>query len=89
MKPGFRKAALDDVPRLWELRRQSILELAPHGMTVAQSEAWAATMTIQGMEERFRESEVWIAEANDTVIGWVAVRSSNTMRIGCSGFQAR
>jgi putative acetyltransferase len=43
-------------------------------MTIAQSEAWAASMTIQGMEKRFRDAEVWLAEANGLIVGWVAVR---------------
>ena len=41
---------------------------------MAQSEAWAESMTIQGMEKRFRDAEVWLAEANGLVVGWVAVR---------------
>ncbi len=71
MKLGIRKATLTDVPRLWELRRRSILELAPRGMSVAQSEAWADGRTIQGMEGQFREIEIWTAEINDTIVGWV------------------
>ena len=71
MKLGIRKATLDDVPRLWELRRQSILTLAAKGLSVAQSQAWAAGKTIQGMEKQFREIEIWTAETNDTIVGWV------------------
>jgi putative acetyltransferase len=71
MKLVIRQATLNDVPRLWELRRQSILTLAPKGMSVAQAEAWAAGKTVQGMEKQFREIEIWTAEANDTIVGWV------------------
>ncbi len=77
MKPAIRKAQLGDVPRLWELRRQSILELAPAGMTLDESRVWAANMTIQGMEKRYRETEVWIADMDDAIVGWVAVRADH------------
>ena len=53
MNVHLRKATLIDVPRLWQLRRDSIIELAPEGMAIAQAEAWAATMTVTGMEPAF------------------------------------
>ncbi|MEA3151212.1 MAG: putative acetyltransferase [Gammaproteobacteria bacterium] len=81
MKLAIRKALFGDVPRLWELRRQSILELAPAGMTMDQSRAWAANLTIQGMEKRFRETEVWIAEMDDAIVGWVAVRADHLVAL--------
>jgi putative acetyltransferase len=71
MKLEIRKATLDDVPRLWELRRHSILELAPKGMPVAQSEAWAAGKTLEDMEKQFRGIEMWTAAANNSILGWV------------------
>jgi putative acetyltransferase len=74
MNQSFRKAAVTDVPRLWELRRESILELAPLGMPTAHAEAWASTLTIEGMEHRFLDAEIWVAETGDTVTGWIAIR---------------
>lgn len=71
MKCVIRKAGLEDVPRLLELRRQSILKLAPKGMSVAQSQAWAARQTIEGIEKRFKDIEIWVAEANGRIAGWV------------------
>ena len=59
---------------MYELRRQSILQLAPRGMSVAQAEHWAAAMTIEGMEQRIRETEMYVAELNDMIVGWVAIR---------------
>src|SRR5579862_4744623 len=74
MNPDLRKATLIDVPRLWELRRDSIIELAQEDMGIAQAEAWANTMTVTGMEERFSRTEIWVAERGGTVIGWIAIR---------------
>ena len=74
MNPKHRKATFDDSERLCQLRRQSILELAPRGMALAEAELWANKMTVESMEQKIRESEVWIAEMNDTIVGWVAVR---------------
>jgi len=74
MKAVHRLATLDDARRLFELRRKSILALAPKGMSVAQAEIWAANLTVAGMEGKIREMEIWIVALNDTVVGWGAVR---------------
>ena len=74
MEPRHRKATLDDTVRLFELRKNSILELAPRGMSITQSESWAAKMTIERMELRMRETEIWVAEMNSAIVGWVAIR---------------
>ena len=60
MKLRTRKAMVTDVPRMWELRRDSILLLAPHGMTLAQAETWANSLDVE--------------EADDTIAGWIALR---------------
>ena len=74
MKAVHRLATLDDARRLFELRRKSILALAPKGMSVAQAEIWAANLTVAGMEGKIREMEIWIVALNDTVVGWGALR---------------
>ena len=74
MNVHLRKATLIDVPRLWQLRRDSIIELAPEGMEIAQAEAWAATMTVTGMEPRFLETEIWVGETDGIIAGWIAMR---------------
>ena len=74
MDAPHRLATLDDVPALFEVRRRSILELAPSGMPPADAETWAARLTRARMEERFRDLEVWIAEAGGVVTGWGGIR---------------
>jgi putative acetyltransferase len=75
MEFSVRKAVLTDAPRLLELRRHSILELAPAGMSLAESEAWAAKASIEGMEKRLQETEIWVAEVNGVIVAWVCVRA--------------
>jgi putative acetyltransferase len=69
-----RRATLEDAPHLFEVRRRSILELAPSGMPVADAEAWAKKLTPAGMAQKLREFEIWIAERDDVIAGWGAIR---------------
>ena len=63
-----------DAGRLYDIRRQSILELAPPAMPAAEAQAWAARLTPSGMERKLHELEIWIAERGGIVAGWGAVR---------------
>ena len=74
VKAVHRLATLADACRLFELRRQAVIVLAPKGMSVAEAETWAATLTIEGMERKLRELEIWVAEVNSVVVGWGAIR---------------
>ena len=75
MAPAIhRPAILSDAERLFEVRLRSILELAPSGMPVADAEAWARQLTPAGMERKLRELEIWIAELDDVIAGWGAIR---------------
>jgi putative acetyltransferase len=69
-----RPATLEDAPRLFEVRRRSILELAPSGMSIAEAEAWATQLSPSGIERKLRELEIWIAELDDVIAGWGAIR---------------
>jgi putative acetyltransferase len=69
-----RLATLGDATRLFEVRRRSILELAPSGMSVGDAEAWAKRLTPAGMERKLRELEIWIAVLDDVTAGWGAIR---------------
>ena len=69
-----RLANLDDAARLFEVRRKSILDLAPEGMSVAEAETWAAKLTLSGMERKLREFEIWVVELDGVVAGWGAIR---------------
>jgi putative acetyltransferase len=68
-----RRATLEDAARLFEVRRRSILELAPSGMPVEDAEAWARKLTPAGMGQKLREFEIWIAELEDVIAGWGAI----------------
>jgi putative acetyltransferase len=74
MKAVHRLATLDDANRLFELRRQSITELAPKGMSIAEAASWAEKLTVAGMQRKIRELEIWVAEVSETVVGWGAIR---------------
>jgi putative acetyltransferase len=74
VKAMHRLATLADAGRLFQLRRQAIIVLAPKGMSVAEAETWAATLTVEGMERKLRELEIWVAEVNGAVVGWGAIQ---------------
>src|SRR3954452_22671280 len=69
-----RLATLDDATRLFEVRRRSILELAPPAMPIADAEAWAGRLTLAGMEQKLHELEIWIAELEGVMAGWGGIR---------------
>jgi len=70
----YRRAMCEEVSRLYDIRRRSILELAPPAMLVADAQAWASQLTLSGMERKLRELEVWVAERGGIVAGWGAIR---------------
>jgi putative acetyltransferase len=74
MAMAYRLAMRKDASRLYELRRRSILELAPPAMPTAEAQAWAERLTLSGMERKLGELEIWVAELDGTVAGWAAVR---------------
>jgi putative acetyltransferase len=71
---AYRLATKADTDRLFDLRRQSITALATKTMSMAEAETWAASLAVAGMEKKLRELEIWVAEANGTVVGWGAIR---------------
>jgi putative acetyltransferase len=70
----YRLATCRDASRLYDIRRRSILELAPPTMPAAEAQAWAERLTLAGMERKLRELEVWVAERGGIVAGWGAIR---------------
>jgi putative acetyltransferase len=70
----YRLAMRKDATLLFDVRRRSILELAPSGMSVGEAEAWAKQLAPSGMERKLRELEIWIAELDGVVAGWGAIR---------------
>src|SRR6476646_2786807 len=73
MAMPYRLAMRKDASRLYELRRRSILELAPPAMPAAEAQAWAERLTLSGMERTLRELDVWVAELEGVVAGWEAI----------------
>ena len=74
MAAVHRLATLDDAGRLHDIRRRSILALAPPTMPVAEARTWAAQLTPSGMEQKLRELEVWVAEQGRVLAAWGAIR---------------
>jgi len=69
-----RPALREDASRLHDIRRRSILELAPAEMSGAEVQAWAERLTLDRMARKLRELEVWVVECEGVVAGWGAVR---------------
>lgn len=74
MAAVYRPAMRKDASRLYDIRRRSILELAPPTIPTAEAQAWAERLTLAGMERKLRELEVWLAELDGIVVGWGAIR---------------
>ena len=70
----YRLALREDASRLHDIRRRSILELAPPTMSEAEAEAWSSQLTTARMEQKLRELEVWVAELDGAIVGWAAIR---------------
>jgi putative acetyltransferase len=43
-------------------------------MSMTEAHAWAATLTVSGMERKIGDLEIWVAEVNDRVVGWGGIR---------------
>ena len=74
MKVEHRLATLNDAKRLFELRRQSINELAVKGMSIAEAASSEEKLTVPGMQRKLSELEIWVAEIGAKVVGWGAIR---------------
>jgi putative acetyltransferase len=74
MVPVHRPAIPEDAAALFDLRRQSILELASKGLPAGEAESWAAKLTLAGMEAKLRDMELWVAELDSIPAGWGAIR---------------
>jgi putative acetyltransferase len=77
MGAAYRLAMRKDASRLYDIRRRSILELAPPTMPAVEAQAWASKLTLSGMERKLRELEVWVAELDGVVAGWGAIRGDS------------
>ena len=73
MDAVYRRAMRKDASRLHDIRRRSILELAPPTMPAVEAQAWASRLTLSGMERKLHELEIWVAERGVVVTGWGAI----------------
>lgn len=74
LNPSFRKPTLSDVERMFVVRRNSILGLASPAMSVSQATEWASKHTIETFTARFKDRDFWLAEVDNVLSGWVAIR---------------
>ena len=70
----YRLALRKDARRLHDIRRRSILELAPPTMPASEAQAWALKLKLAGMAQKLLELDVWVAELDGIVVGWGAIR---------------
>jgi putative acetyltransferase len=45
-------------------------------MSRPESETWAATLNVAGMERKLRELEIWVAEVDGAVAAWGAIHGN-------------
>ena len=70
----LRRATADDANALFEIRRRSIIVLAPPVLSAAEAHGWAAALTIDGMAKKLDQLELWLAQTEGAVAGWGAIR---------------
>jgi hypothetical protein len=71
MQMRARAATRADAEVLHELRRRSILQLAPTSMSVARAREWANKGSVASMRRRLEEVEAWVAEEHGEILGWL------------------
>ena len=69
----YRRATRNDASRLHDIRRRSILELAPPAMPAAEAQTWASKLSLAGMDRKLRDLEIWVVELNGAVVGAGAI----------------
>ena len=69
----FRPAHPEDAVYLHDLRRRSILALARTTMSSTDVERWAVGLSIDGMQHKLRDLEIWIAVFDGDLACWAAL----------------
>ena len=69
-----RTAIPSDAETLHDLRHRSILKLAPAGMSIRRAREWASKGSVTSMRRRLEQAETWVAEVENRIVGWIAVR---------------
>jgi putative acetyltransferase len=73
MKYSYRKATVEDVAGMFDVRKTSILGLASTGMSIQQSVEWASRLTLEVLTQRMNDPEFWVAEVDRAIVGWVGI----------------
>lgn len=85
----LRPAEPTNAPALLAIRRAAILELSGPTLTPKQAHAWAEHAAPDRGETAIRDNDVWIAETDTTIAGWVEIESdcirSLYVRPTCAG----
>jgi GNAT superfamily N-acetyltransferase len=74
MAAVYRRATRNDASCLYDIRRRSILDLAPPAMPAAEAQVWASKLSLAGMDRKLRDLEIWVVEFNGVVAGWGVIR---------------
>lgn len=69
----FRPAEATDSEALFSIRQRAILGLAAKRMNKEDARHWALRLEPEGMAERMTRIEIWVAEVQGKIVGWVGI----------------
>ncbi len=73
----IRPAVTRDARHLFDIRRASILELAPPVMPIESAQKWADAHQPDWMYDVLRERAVWVLLSENQILGWISARANN------------
>ena len=73
----IRPAVPGDARHLFDIRRASILELAPPVMPIELAQKWADAHQPDWIFDVLRERAVWVLLSEDQIVGWISATANN------------